>query len=215
MSWSSFNLGDVFLLDLGKLIIQWNGPESNRMERLKVGRMLWMVECGGSGDAWGVVKLIIKRIRILVHMLSIMGKRLFCWPLEVYKIAKPVVFVCVCAKFCRRIPRPLQNLVFCSPYRNSTEPNIVWILLAFLANSNADLWGIRNKCNAWWWTLRSNQHIPVSIWCHYFNCNPLLHTLILPTPAIDCWHMLKRVSLLPVAEFGKRQRSCFGTTAVV
>ncbi|XP_053142779.1 villin-1 isoform X2 [Hemicordylus capensis] len=35
MSWSSFNLGDVFLLDLGKLIIQWNGPESNRMERLK------------------------------------------------------------------------------------------------------------------------------------------------------------------------------------
>ncbi|XP_007434638.1 villin-1 isoform X1 [Python bivittatus] len=35
MNWSSFNLGDVFLLDLGKLIIQWNGPESNRMERLK------------------------------------------------------------------------------------------------------------------------------------------------------------------------------------
>ncbi|XP_042328327.1 villin-1 isoform X2 [Sceloporus undulatus] len=35
MSWSSFNSGDVFLLDLGKLIIQWNGPDSNRMERLK------------------------------------------------------------------------------------------------------------------------------------------------------------------------------------
>ncbi|XP_066487689.1 villin-1 [Tiliqua scincoides] len=35
LSWSSFNLGDVFLLDLGKLIVQWNGPESNRMERLK------------------------------------------------------------------------------------------------------------------------------------------------------------------------------------
>uniref|UniRef100_A0A8D2KRB0 Villin-1 n=1 Tax=Varanus komodoensis TaxID=61221 RepID=A0A8D2KRB0_VARKO len=35
MSWNSFNLGDVFLLDLGKLIVQWNGPESNRMERLK------------------------------------------------------------------------------------------------------------------------------------------------------------------------------------
>ncbi|XP_048341248.1 villin-1 isoform X2 [Sphaerodactylus townsendi] len=35
MSWHSFNRGDVFLLDLGKLIIQWNGPESNRMERLK------------------------------------------------------------------------------------------------------------------------------------------------------------------------------------
>lgn len=36
MSWESFNLGDVFLLDTGKVIIQWNGPESNRQERLKV-----------------------------------------------------------------------------------------------------------------------------------------------------------------------------------
>ncbi|KAJ8260187.1 hypothetical protein GJAV_G00178080 [Gymnothorax javanicus] len=35
MSWGSFNLGDVFLLDTGKVIIQWNGPESNRQERLK------------------------------------------------------------------------------------------------------------------------------------------------------------------------------------
>ncbi|XP_069083203.1 villin-1 isoform X1 [Pleurodeles waltl] len=35
MSWDSFNLGDVFLLDLGKLIVQWNGPQSNRMERIK------------------------------------------------------------------------------------------------------------------------------------------------------------------------------------
>uniref|UniRef100_A0A8C9VK43 Villin-1 n=1 Tax=Scleropages formosus TaxID=113540 RepID=A0A8C9VK43_SCLFO len=35
MSWNSFNKGDVFLLDLGNLIIQWNGPQSNRMERLK------------------------------------------------------------------------------------------------------------------------------------------------------------------------------------
>ena len=35
-SWDSFNLGDVFIIDLGKVIFQWNGPESNRMERLKV-----------------------------------------------------------------------------------------------------------------------------------------------------------------------------------
>ncbi|XP_062861507.1 villin-1 isoform X2 [Trichomycterus rosablanca] len=35
MSWNSFNNGDVFLLDLGNLIIQWNGPQSNRMERLR------------------------------------------------------------------------------------------------------------------------------------------------------------------------------------
>lgn len=36
MSWESFNLGDVFLLDLGKTIVQWNGPKSNRQEKLKV-----------------------------------------------------------------------------------------------------------------------------------------------------------------------------------
>ncbi|KAM3935167.1 advillin [Leptodactylus fuscus] len=35
LSWNSFNLGDVFLLDLGKVIIQWNGPESNKAERMK------------------------------------------------------------------------------------------------------------------------------------------------------------------------------------
>uniref|UniRef100_A0A673MTJ9 Villin-1 n=1 Tax=Sinocyclocheilus rhinocerous TaxID=307959 RepID=A0A673MTJ9_9TELE len=35
MSWKSFNQGDVFLLDLGSLLIQWNGPKSNRMERLR------------------------------------------------------------------------------------------------------------------------------------------------------------------------------------
>lgn len=34
-SWKSFNLGDVFLLDHGKTIIQWNGPDSNKQERLK------------------------------------------------------------------------------------------------------------------------------------------------------------------------------------
>ncbi|KAK5615663.1 hypothetical protein CRENBAI_023637 [Crenichthys baileyi] len=39
MSWQSFNLGDVFLLDLGKTIVQWNGPKSNSQERLK-GMML-------------------------------------------------------------------------------------------------------------------------------------------------------------------------------
>nr|XP_028577335.1 advillin [Podarcis muralis]XP_028577336.1 advillin [Podarcis muralis] len=35
MSWDSFNVGDVFLLDLGKVIVQWNGPQSNRQERMK------------------------------------------------------------------------------------------------------------------------------------------------------------------------------------
>ncbi|XP_041835874.1 advillin [Melanotaenia boesemani] len=35
MSWKSFNLGDVFLLDIGKTIVQWNGPNSNQQEKLK------------------------------------------------------------------------------------------------------------------------------------------------------------------------------------
>ncbi|XP_029444229.1 villin-like protein [Rhinatrema bivittatum] len=34
LSWDSINRGDVFLLDLGKVIIQWNGPESNKSERI-------------------------------------------------------------------------------------------------------------------------------------------------------------------------------------
>ncbi|XP_068576392.1 advillin [Cebidichthys violaceus] len=39
MSWKSFNLGDVFLLDIGKTIIQWNGPKCNKQEKIK-GMML-------------------------------------------------------------------------------------------------------------------------------------------------------------------------------
>uniref|UniRef100_A0A674PCZ0 Villin like n=1 Tax=Takifugu rubripes TaxID=31033 RepID=A0A674PCZ0_TAKRU len=35
VSWNSFNNGDIFLLDLGKAIVQWNGPQSNRREKLK------------------------------------------------------------------------------------------------------------------------------------------------------------------------------------
>nr|XP_023655929.1 villin-like protein isoform X1 [Paramormyrops kingsleyae] len=35
VSWNSFNKGDIFLLDMGKVIVQWNGPESNRREKLK------------------------------------------------------------------------------------------------------------------------------------------------------------------------------------
>ncbi|XP_043832480.1 villin-like protein [Dromiciops gliroides] len=33
LCWDSFNKGDVFLLDLGKVLIQWNGPEANLPEK--------------------------------------------------------------------------------------------------------------------------------------------------------------------------------------
>ncbi|KAK9527712.1 hypothetical protein VZT92_014250 [Zoarces viviparus] len=35
VSWNSVNNGDIFLLDMGKAIVQWNGPQSNRREKLK------------------------------------------------------------------------------------------------------------------------------------------------------------------------------------
>ncbi|XP_061419369.1 advillin-like [Lethenteron reissneri] len=35
LTWDSMNKGDVFLLDLGKVIVQWNGPDSNKNERMK------------------------------------------------------------------------------------------------------------------------------------------------------------------------------------
>uniref|UniRef100_A0A670ZX91 Villin like n=1 Tax=Pseudonaja textilis TaxID=8673 RepID=A0A670ZX91_PSETE len=35
LSWDNFNKGDVFLLDLGKVLIQWNGPSCNIAEKSK------------------------------------------------------------------------------------------------------------------------------------------------------------------------------------
>uniref|UniRef100_A0AAY4B285 Gelsolin-like domain-containing protein n=1 Tax=Denticeps clupeoides TaxID=299321 RepID=A0AAY4B285_9TELE len=39
MSWSSFNKGDCFIVDLGKDIYQWCGSECNRFERLKASQV--------------------------------------------------------------------------------------------------------------------------------------------------------------------------------
>ncbi|CAB1315160.1 unnamed protein product [Coregonus sp. 'balchen'] len=67
MSWKSFNLGDVFLLDSGKTIIQWNGPESNRQERLKRGGRteIGVIE----GDAEG------NSSKLMDILTSILGQR--------------------------------------------------------------------------------------------------------------------------------------------
>ncbi|RLW11486.1 hypothetical protein DV515_00001292 [Chloebia gouldiae] len=37
LSWDSFNKGDVFLLDLGKVLIQWNGPSCSIAEKSRIG----------------------------------------------------------------------------------------------------------------------------------------------------------------------------------
>uniref|UniRef100_A0A8C6LAU9 Scinderin like a n=1 Tax=Nothobranchius furzeri TaxID=105023 RepID=A0A8C6LAU9_NOTFU len=39
LSWSSFNKGDCFIIDLGKDIYHWSGSDSNRYERLKTTQM--------------------------------------------------------------------------------------------------------------------------------------------------------------------------------
>ncbi|KAM4574254.1 scinderin like a [Fundulus diaphanus] len=39
LSWTSFNKGDCFIIDLGKEIYHWSGSESNRYERLKTTQM--------------------------------------------------------------------------------------------------------------------------------------------------------------------------------
>lgn len=36
LSWESFNKDDIFLLDLGKVMIQWNGPKSSISEKARV-----------------------------------------------------------------------------------------------------------------------------------------------------------------------------------
>ncbi|XP_013978597.1 gelsolin [Salmo salar] len=65
MSWSSFNRGDCFIIDLGKDIFQWCGSECNRFERLKASQVaidvrdnerngratLLMIEEGGEPQA--------------------------------------------------------------------------------------------------------------------------------------------------------------------
>lgn len=41
LKWSSLNSGDVFVLDLGLHLIQWNGKDSNKDERYKAS---WFVK---------------------------------------------------------------------------------------------------------------------------------------------------------------------------
>ncbi|XP_056590774.1 advillin [Triplophysa dalaica] len=79
MSWGSFDTGSVFLLDLGKTIVQWNGPESNKQERLK-GMMLAKDirdrERGGRAEI-GVIEgdAEAKSPHLMAIMTSILGER--------------------------------------------------------------------------------------------------------------------------------------------
>lgn len=36
LSWHSFNKSDIFLLDLGRIMIQWNGPKASAARKARV-----------------------------------------------------------------------------------------------------------------------------------------------------------------------------------
>uniref|UniRef100_A0A665TRC4 Advillin n=1 Tax=Echeneis naucrates TaxID=173247 RepID=A0A665TRC4_ECHNA len=80
MSWKSFNLGDVFLVDIGKMIIQWNGPKSNKQERLKV-RFSWLpgqIVCMLSKILFFALFLFLS-IQIDCYFMDQGGTKIFVW----------------------------------------------------------------------------------------------------------------------------------------
>uniref|UniRef100_A0A8C2H1S1 Villin-like n=1 Tax=Cyprinus carpio TaxID=7962 RepID=A0A8C2H1S1_CYPCA len=99
VSWSSFNLGDIFLLDLGKAVIQWNGPQSNRQEKLKAVLLAQDIrdrERGGRAQI-GVIEGGQEEAspELMKIMTSVLGQRtghlkdmntLICLPLKRYSV---------------------------------------------------------------------------------------------------------------------------------
>lgn len=58
-SWDSFNKDDIFLLDLGKVMIQWNGPKSSVSEKARVS------VCPGKEGVQGVGRGMVLQLSIL------------------------------------------------------------------------------------------------------------------------------------------------------
>ncbi|KAM4706373.1 villin-like protein [Rhinophrynus dorsalis] len=77
LSWNSFNSGDVFLLDLGKVIIQWNGPESNKSERIKACALAQSIrddERGGRAQI-GIIDNEQDSPELMQIMVAVLGTR--------------------------------------------------------------------------------------------------------------------------------------------
>ncbi|XP_036594754.1 villin-like protein [Trichosurus vulpecula] len=77
LSWDSFNKGDVFLLDLGKVLIQWNGPEANLSKKsrgLALTRHIRDGERGGRAQI-GVVDEDHSSADLLQIMETVLGPR--------------------------------------------------------------------------------------------------------------------------------------------
>ncbi|XP_072455274.1 villin-like protein isoform X2 [Notamacropus eugenii] len=77
LSWDNFNKGDVFLLDLGKVLIQWNGPKANLSEKsrgLALARTIRDRERGGRAQI-GVVDEGHSSADLLQIMETVLGPR--------------------------------------------------------------------------------------------------------------------------------------------
>ncbi|XP_057560679.1 villin-like protein isoform X2 [Hippopotamus amphibius kiboko] len=77
LSWHSFNKSDIFLLDLGKMLIQWNGPKTSAAEKargLALTRSLQNRERGGRAQI-GVVDDETEASDLMQIMKAVLGCR--------------------------------------------------------------------------------------------------------------------------------------------
>ncbi|XP_032126247.1 villin-like protein isoform X8 [Sapajus apella] len=77
LSWNSFNKGDIFLLDLGKMMIQWNGPKTSISEKARGLALTYSIrdrERGGRAQI-GVVDDEVKAPDLMQIMESVLGRR--------------------------------------------------------------------------------------------------------------------------------------------
>uniref|UniRef100_A0A8C8ZQ89 Villin like n=1 Tax=Prolemur simus TaxID=1328070 RepID=A0A8C8ZQ89_PROSS len=77
LSWKSFNKGDIFLLDLGRMMIQWNGPKTSISEKsrgLTLTCSLQERERGGRAQI-GVVDDEAEATDLMQIMEAVLGRR--------------------------------------------------------------------------------------------------------------------------------------------
>uniref|UniRef100_G1PFU1 Villin like n=1 Tax=Myotis lucifugus TaxID=59463 RepID=G1PFU1_MYOLU len=78
LSWESFNKDDIFLLDLGKVMIQWNGPKSSISEKARALALTCSLqdrERAGRAQI-GVVENEAKASGLMEIMETVLGRRL-------------------------------------------------------------------------------------------------------------------------------------------
>lgn len=78
LSWESFNKDDIFLLDLGKVMIQWNGPKSSISEKARAMALTCSLqdrERAGRAQI-GVVDDEFKAAGLMEIMEAVLGRRL-------------------------------------------------------------------------------------------------------------------------------------------